>query len=98
LTGGFSTGKNKAKKYGNYWCRKKECRTVMVSKQKLESDFAVLLGRLRPDKETVASFPKIAAKVWERKQGDAEATFRRLKARLDTQKHLKAELLKAKLR
>jgi hypothetical protein len=62
-----------------------------------QSDFAVLLARLHPDKETVASFPKIAGRVWERKQGDAEASSRRLKAKLESLKHLKAEHLKAKL-
>jgi site-specific DNA recombinase len=98
LTGGFSTGKNKNRKYGNYWCRSKDCRAVLVSKEKLESDFVALLCRLQPHKETIASFPKIAAKVWAQKQGDADARKKRLLTRLEEQKRLKAELLKAKLR
>jgi site-specific DNA recombinase len=98
LTGGFSTGKNKARKYGHYWCRKKECHAVMVAKEMLESEFVVLLCRLRPDRQTIAAFPKIAAKVWERRQGDAEASVKRLRARLEDAKKLKTELLKAKLR
>ena len=71
---------------------------MLVSKEKLERDFAALLRRLQPHKETIASFPKIATKVWTQKQGDAEAMKKRLLTRLEEQKRLKAELLKAKLR
>jgi DNA invertase Pin-like site-specific DNA recombinase len=98
LTAGFSTGKNKAKKYGHYWCRKKNCHAVLVSKEKLESDFVALLRRLQPDKEAITSFPKIAARVWSQKEGDAAASTKRLLTRLESQKRLKTELLKAKLR
>ena len=96
LTGGFVKGRTK--KYVRYWCRKKSCLAVKLSKEKLESEFVALLRRLRPTPETVAAFPKIAAKVWAEKQGDAEKTINKLKARLEEQKRLKAELLKAKLR
>ncbi len=98
LTAGFSTGKNKAKKYGHHWCRKKNCHAVLVSKEKLESDFVALLRRLQPDKEAITSFPKIAARVWSQKEGDAAASTKRLLTRLESQKRLKTELLKAKLR
>ena len=57
-----------------------------------------MLGRLRPDADSVLAFPKIAAKVWAQKQGDNEKTAKRLAVRLEEQKKLKAELLKAKLR
>ena len=46
----------------------------------------------------MSEFPKIAAKVWERAQGDADKSKRKLTARLEEQKKLKAELLRAKLR
>jgi len=35
--------------------------------------------------------------LWEREQGDVEGSSRRLRTKLENQKHLKAELLKAKL-
>jgi len=96
LTGGFSTGKNKARKYGHYWCRNKNCRAVLVSNEKLESDFLALLRRLEPDKAVIASFPSVAAYVWAQKQGDAETSTKRLLTKLDSLKRLK--LLRAKLR
>ena len=96
LTGGFAKGRTK--KYARYWCRKKHCRAVKLSKEQLENEFVTMLGRLHPDAGSVSAFPKIAAKVWAQKQGDDEKTAKRLTVRLEEQKKLKAELLKAKLR
>lgn len=96
LTGGMNKGKRKY--YANYWCRNSECRAVKVSKSVLESDFVEHLRTLRPDAATVAQFPAIAADVWTRRQGDAGAANKQLTARLEEQRKLKAELLRAKLR
>ncbi len=96
LTGGFAKGRTK--KYARYWCRKKNCRAVKLSKEQLESDFVAMLGRLRPDPDSVSAFPKIAAKIWAQKQGDNEKAAKKLAVRLGDQKKLKADLLKAKLR
>jgi site-specific DNA recombinase len=96
LTGGLAQGRSK--KYGHYWCRKKGCRAVKLSSAKLEAEFLEFLGRLRLSPEIVASFPKIAAKAWEEKQGDGERTAKRLRATLEKQTRLKSELPKAKLR
>jgi site-specific DNA recombinase len=96
LTGGFAKGRTK--KYARYWCRKKNCRAVKLSKEQLEKEFVAMLGRLRPDADSVSAFPKVAAKVWAQKQGDIEKAAKKLAARLEEQKKLKAELLKAKLR
>src|SRR5260370_40022112 len=96
LTGGMNKGK--LKHYANYWCRNSECRAVRVSKSVLESDFVEHLGTLRPDAATLAQFPAIAADVWARRRGDTGAATRELTARLEEQKKLKAELLRAKLR
>ena len=43
-------------------------------------------------------FPAIAADVWARRRGDTGSTSRALATRLEEQKRLKAELLRAKLR
>ena len=96
LTGGMNKGK--LKHYPNYWCRNSDCRAVRVSKLALESEFVEYLGTLRPDVATVAQFPAIAAEVWARRQGDSSMTTKEFTARLDEQKNLKAELLRAKLR
>lgn len=96
LTGGMNKGK--LKHYPNYWCRNSDCRAVRVSKPVLESEFVEYLGTLRPDAATVAQFPAIAAEVWARRQSDSNMTTKELTARLEEQKKLKAELLRARLR
>jgi DNA invertase Pin-like site-specific DNA recombinase len=98
LTGGFPKGRNKQKDYPRYWCRKQGCRAVKVSKDRLETEFLALLVRLRPEPSVVSEFPKIAARVWAGKQGDAEKRAKRLADRIDEQKRFRSELLKAKLR
>jgi len=96
LTGGMNKGKFKY--YANYWCRNSECRAVKVSKSVLESEFIEHLQTLRPDAATLAQFPAIAADVWARRRGDTGSATRELTARLEEQKKLKAELLRARLR
>ncbi len=96
LTGGMNKGK--LKRYANYWCRNPECRAVSVSKSRLEGTFIEYLRTLRPEPETVAEFPEIASKVWAHRHVETTAMVKRLKARLEEQKTLKAELLRAKLR
>ncbi len=90
--------KGKLKHYPNYWCRNSNCRAVRVSKSVLESQFVEHLGTLRPDPATVAQFPAIAAEVWARRRGDSGVANKELDVRLNEQKKLKAELLRAKLR
>jgi hypothetical protein len=70
---------------------------VKLSKDQLETEFLALLGCLRPHADALSKFPKIAAKVWAEKQGDAEKESRRLTARLEEQKERKRKLLKAML-
>jgi site-specific DNA recombinase len=95
LTGGLARGRTK--KYPRYWCRKQGCRAVKLSSTRLEDEFLALLGRLRANPETVAAFPKIAAKVWEEKQGGSERESQRLTKRLEEQKRLKFQLLKMRM-
>ncbi len=96
LTGGMNKGKRKH--YANYWCRNSDCRAIKVSKSVLESEFIEHLRTLRPDATTVARFPTIAADVWARRRGDTGSTTKALTVRLEEQKKMKTELLRARLR
>jgi site-specific DNA recombinase len=96
LTGGFPKGRSKT--YGRYWCRKAGCRAVTLSMAKLEEEFVEFLSRISLNPDIISIFPKVAAKVWADSQGDWERTSKRLTGRLEDQKRLKGELLKAKLR
>jgi site-specific DNA recombinase len=97
LTGGFVTKKN-GSRYGYYWCRKAGCRAVKsISSVLMECDFKQLLKRLRPTEDTLASFPKIAAKLWAETQGNVEKQRNRLTAELNEAKTQKAALLKMRL-
>jgi DNA invertase Pin-like site-specific DNA recombinase len=96
LTGGFAKGRNE--RYGYYWCRKKGCRAVKVRKERLEAEFISKLRTLRPKDDTLADFPKVAAKAWNSKQGDFEKQRKKLLAKLEECRALKSELLKSKLR
>src|SRR5215469_1332032 len=98
LTGGMVTGKNRNKKFGYYWCRRPECRAVMVRREKLEDLFLDHLRRLRPEERTVSEFPRIAEQVWAEVQGNAKETAKKISAQLEDRKRLKSELLRAKLR
>jgi hypothetical protein len=70
LTGAFCKGRTKL--YPRYWCPNSKCLAVKLARERLEGEFCALLSRLRPDAETLSQFPKIAAKVWTKKQGDTE--------------------------
>jgi hypothetical protein len=98
LTGGLVTGKNKSKKFGYYWCRKSGCRSTMVRKEELEALFVRDLHRLRPDDQTIADFPKVAERVWTESQSDATANVEKLRHRVEEQKAMKSNLLRARLR
>jgi site-specific DNA recombinase len=98
ITGGLATGKNKNRKFGYYWCRKRGCRSVKVRREEVEATFHAHLNSLQPDEQSIAEFPRIAEQAWRKKQGDAEEIAKRQNARLAELKVLKSELLRAKLR
>ena len=97
ITGGSPQGRG-GKKYPRYWCPKSGCLAVKVSKAQLEDEFLKFLGRVRANPDTLKNFPKVAAKVWEDKQGDSEREMKKFTARLDEQEKLKFELLKMRMR
>jgi hypothetical protein len=79
LTGAYCKGRRGCR-YPRYWCRQKGCRAVSAPKANLESEFQSFLGRLQPDQEKVADFPKIAARVWEAKRGNSERELSKLRS------------------
>jgi hypothetical protein len=64
----------------------------------LDEQFLSLMSRLHRRPEIAAEFSAIAAKVWEAQQEESEKSSRKFTARLEEQKRLKSELLRAKLR
>jgi hypothetical protein len=66
--------------------------------QALEEQFLSLMSRLQPRPEMAAEFSAIAAQVWETQQEESEKSSKKCTARLEEQKRLKSELLRAKLR
>lgn len=88
LTGGECGGRNK--KYGHYWCRNDTCRSVKLRVERLQEEFVAYLRNLTPGKKAISAFPKIAARVWATKQGDAERLTRKLESQLVDRKALKA--------
>jgi site-specific DNA recombinase len=98
LTAAFCRSKT-GKRYPYYYCRTRGCRTVKSTQaQALEDQFLSLMNRLQPRPEITAEFSAIAAQVWETQQEESEKSTGKLTARLEEQKRLKSELLRAKLR
>ncbi len=95
LTGAHCKGRNN--RYPRYWCRQRGCRAVSLPKAHLESEFQTFLGRLQVNKDKTADFPKIAAKVWEAKQGSAQRESKKLTTQLEEQKKLKSNLLNLRM-
>jgi site-specific DNA recombinase len=91
LTGGFAKS-HTGRTYPRYWCPTTACH-VGISREELESRFVDLLGRLSPRAEAMVEFPKIAARVWEESQGDAQANAKKISAQLDKLKVMKKKLL-----
>ena len=71
---------------------------MKISKARLEAEFVKLLRRLQPNESTISSFPQIAAKVWAKREGDAELQTKRLTEKLDDLRKLKSHLVRDKVR
>ena len=91
LTGAFCKGRGG--RYPRYWCPQKGCRAVSIPKSHLESEFQSFIGRLRADREKVADFPKVAARVWKAKHASSEQQLKKLTSELQEQKKLRSNLL-----
>lgn len=66
--------------------------------QDLENQVMAMMGMLEPRPEIAAEFSAVVPRVWDSQQGDCEKRANKLTARLEEQKQLKSELLRAKLR
>ena len=95
LTAALCRGRSKS--YPYYWCPKKSCRAVKLTKEQLEVEFLQHLASLRANPSVVAEFPKVAAEVWKKKQGDHDQQAKRLRKQLEAQKVYKSGLLKLRV-
>jgi len=95
LTAGWVKGKTK--RYRRYWCWQKECKTVKVSADHLEHQFANVLHLIQPEARLLADLPRLATHAWaERKDRIAEDS-KALVRRLDDQTVLREKAIKEKL-
>lgn len=66
---------------------------MSLPKFHLESEFQSFLGRLQANRETMADFSKIAARVWKAKHAGSEQQLKKFTSELEEQKKLKSNLL-----
>ncbi len=86
------------KKFPYCWCYKPGCRSVFISAEKLEADFVALLDVYQPTVEYLAILPDVAKDVWKVREERARQDSRALTIRLQEQKHLNSQAIKAKLK
>lgn len=85
------------KKFGYYWCYQKDCHAVSVPAAKLEEAFVMWLGQYEPTAEYLSMLPELAKGVWAERQERAKQDSRSLNIRLEDQKRLNSQAIKAKL-
>ena len=86
------------KKFPYYWCYKPGCRSVFVPAEELDKAFVDWLGQYEPTTEYLALLPDIAKEVWAKRQERAKQDSRALTIKLQEQRHLNSEAIKAKLK
>jgi site-specific DNA recombinase len=86
------------KKFLYYWCYKLGCRSVFVPAEELEKAFVGWLDQYEPTTEYLAQLPDIAKEVWAKRQERAKQDSRALTIKLQAQRHLNSEAIKAKLK
>jgi site-specific DNA recombinase len=86
------------KKFPYYWCYKPGCRSVFISAEKLEKEFVALLEMHQPTMELLERLPEIAKQLWKVRQERVEQDSRALTIRLQDQRHLNSQAIKAKLK
>jgi site-specific DNA recombinase len=86
------------KKFPYYWCYQKGCRSVFVPAAELEQAFVGWIALYEPTTEYLAQLPSIAEKVWAKRKERAKQDSRALTIRLQEQKHLNSQAIKAKLK
>jgi len=86
------------KKFPYYWCYQKACRAVFVPAAQLEEAFVGWIGQYEPTVEYLALLPELAKEVWSKRQDRAKQDSRALNIRLQEQKHLNSQAIKAKLK
>jgi hypothetical protein len=79
------------------WCYTKGCRSVLVSKDQLETSFLTLLGALQPTVEYLNQLPAVAAKQQEVRGESIRQESRALNLTMAEQKRLNSQAIRAKL-
>jgi hypothetical protein len=78
--------------------RWKGCRAVFVPAAELEHAFVMWLGQYEPTVGYLALLPDLAKEVWAKRQERAKQDSRALNIRLQEQKQLNSQAIKAKLK
>jgi hypothetical protein len=86
------------KKFPYFRCYQKGFRAVFVPAAQLEDSFVRWLGQYEPTTEYLALLPDLAKKVWAKRQERVKQDSRALNIRLQEQKHLNSQAIKAKLK
>jgi site-specific DNA recombinase len=86
------------KKFPYYWCYQKGCRSVFVPAEELEQAFVGWLAQYEPTTEYLALLPSIAKEVWAKRKERAKQDSRALTIRLQEQRYLNSQAIKAKLK
>jgi DNA invertase Pin-like site-specific DNA recombinase/ssDNA-binding Zn-finger/Zn-ribbon topoisomerase 1 len=90
LRGYFAKGRHGGL-FGYYDCPK--CRQVKSPAAKLEKEFKTMLNQLHPRPEVATEFPKVAARIWNSKQGEMDKSRRALEKQLTAQRTLQSGLV-----
>jgi site-specific DNA recombinase len=93
LTGSWSKGR--AKPYPYYRCPSSKCRGVNVRKEKMETEFRLLLETLRPRSEYLRLFTAVVLDVWKARQADALLQRTVLENQLEKYKERKEQVIEA---
>jgi site-specific DNA recombinase len=96
LTAGWAKGRTQ--KYPRYWCWTPKCRSVGISREKLEWLFVNLLSMMQPTAEYLAQLPELAAARWKTRKEKIAQEAARLSKRLADQKALNQRAVTARIK
>jgi DNA invertase Pin-like site-specific DNA recombinase len=93
LTASWSKGRRE--KYANYRCQNKDCKSVSITKAKLEDSFIEFLRGLEPQRRYLKLFTEIVRDVWKEKQAQGQDLNANLKKQVQKLKARKEQLVEA---
>jgi site-specific DNA recombinase len=96
LTAGWAQGRGQ--KYARYWCYKRTCKGVGISREALEGHFVRLLAMMQPTAELIAKLPDIAESNWKQRSKRVEDEKRVLQTRLNENESLNLRAIEARIK